>query len=85
MLTLAQIVMVIMYQKTCRCELVFVNCFVPEENVLGQEGKGIKVGIGLKNKLCFSYMMYIFFYLNENRSHADRATRNEYVAVIEGL
>lgn len=24
-----------------RCELVFENCFVPEENVLGQEGKGI--------------------------------------------
>lgn len=23
-----------------RCELVFENCFVPEENVLGQEGKG---------------------------------------------
>ncbi|KAL3518356.1 hypothetical protein ACH5RR_020945 [Cinchona calisaya] len=22
------------------CELVFENCFVPEENVLGQEGKG---------------------------------------------
>lgn len=26
-----------------RCELVFENCFVPEENVLGQEGKGILV------------------------------------------
>lgn len=24
-----------------RCELVFENCFVPEENVLGQEGKGL--------------------------------------------
>jgi len=24
-----------------RCELVFENCFVPEENILGQEGKGI--------------------------------------------
>lgn len=24
-----------------RCELVFENCFVPQENVLGQEGKGI--------------------------------------------
>lgn len=23
-----------------RCELVFENCFVPEENVLGQEGRG---------------------------------------------
>lgn len=23
-----------------RCELVFENCFVPEENVLGKEGKG---------------------------------------------
>jgi hypothetical protein len=23
-----------------RCELVFENCFVPEENLLGQEGKG---------------------------------------------
>ncbi|RXI04558.1 hypothetical protein DVH24_038832 [Malus domestica] len=26
-----------------RCELVFENCFVPEENVLGQEGKGVYV------------------------------------------
>lgn len=25
------------------CELVFENCFVPEENVLGQEGKGVYV------------------------------------------
>ena len=25
----------------CRCELVFENCFVPHENVLGEEGKGI--------------------------------------------
>lgn len=25
----------------CRCELVFENCFVPEENVLGQVGKGM--------------------------------------------
>lgn len=24
-----------------RCELVFENCFVPEENILGQEGKGV--------------------------------------------
>ena len=24
-----------------RCELVFEKCFVPEENVLGQEGKGL--------------------------------------------
>jgi alkylation response protein AidB-like acyl-CoA dehydrogenase len=24
-----------------RCELVFENCFVPQENVLGEEGKGI--------------------------------------------
>jgi hypothetical protein len=23
------------------CELVFENCFVPHENVLGEEGKGI--------------------------------------------
>lgn len=23
-----------------RCELVFENCFVPEENILGKEGKG---------------------------------------------
>lgn len=28
------------HQQNCRCELVFQNCFVPEENVLGQEGKG---------------------------------------------
>lgn len=26
-----------------RCELVFENCFVPEENVLGKEGKGSAV------------------------------------------
>uniref|UniRef100_A0A6N2L5Q8 Isovaleryl-CoA dehydrogenase n=1 Tax=Salix viminalis TaxID=40686 RepID=A0A6N2L5Q8_SALVM len=26
-----------------RCELLFENCFVPEENVLGQEGKGVYV------------------------------------------
>ncbi|BBH04939.1 isovaleryl-CoA-dehydrogenase [Prunus dulcis] len=26
-----------------RCELVFENCFIPEENVLGQEGKGVYV------------------------------------------
>ncbi|KAL0390132.1 UNVERIFIED_CONTAM: Isovaleryl-CoA dehydrogenase, mitochondrial [Sesamum calycinum] len=25
------------------CELVFENCFVPEENVLGEEGKGVYV------------------------------------------
>ncbi|KAJ7519292.1 hypothetical protein O6H91_20G032400 [Diphasiastrum complanatum] len=25
------------------CELVFENCFVPEDNVLGQEGKGVYV------------------------------------------
>ncbi|KAJ0979339.1 hypothetical protein J5N97_014813 [Dioscorea zingiberensis] len=25
------------------CELVFENCFVPDENVLGQEGKGVYV------------------------------------------
>ncbi|BBN20030.1 isovaleryl-CoA dehydrogenase [Marchantia polymorpha subsp. ruderalis] len=25
------------------CELVFENCFVPQENVLGQEGKGVYV------------------------------------------
>ncbi|KZV35151.1 isovaleryl-CoA dehydrogenase, mitochondrial [Dorcoceras hygrometricum] len=25
------------------CELVFENCFVPEENILGQEGKGVYV------------------------------------------
>ncbi|XP_072961077.1 isovaleryl-CoA dehydrogenase, mitochondrial [Typha angustifolia] len=25
------------------CELVFDNCFVPEENILGQEGKGVYV------------------------------------------
>jgi hypothetical protein len=25
-----------------RCELVFENCFVPEENILGQEGKGLE-------------------------------------------
>ncbi|XP_034221984.1 isovaleryl-CoA dehydrogenase, mitochondrial isoform X3 [Prunus dulcis] len=25
------------------CELVFENCFIPEENVLGQEGKGVYV------------------------------------------
>ncbi|KVI09353.1 Acyl-CoA dehydrogenase, conserved site-containing protein [Cynara cardunculus var. scolymus] len=25
------------------CELVFDNCFVPEENVLGEEGKGVYV------------------------------------------
>ncbi|XP_020532539.1 2-methylacyl-CoA dehydrogenase, mitochondrial-like [Jatropha curcas] len=25
------------------CELVFENCFVPEENVLGQEGKGFLI------------------------------------------
>ncbi|KAL6506740.1 hypothetical protein OROHE_022572 [Orobanche hederae] len=25
------------------CELVFENCFVPEENVLGQVGKGVYV------------------------------------------
>ncbi|KAJ6691590.1 ACYL-COA DEHYDROGENASE [Salix purpurea] len=25
------------------CELLFENCFVPEENVLGQEGKGVYV------------------------------------------
>ncbi|KAL1827636.1 hypothetical protein ACET3Z_006048 [Daucus carota] len=25
------------------CELVFNNCFVPEENILGQEGKGVYV------------------------------------------
>ena len=26
---------------TGRCELVFENCFVPNENILGQEGKGV--------------------------------------------
>lgn len=26
-----------------RCELVFENCFVPEENVLGKEGKGLSI------------------------------------------
>eukprot|EP00494_Astrolonche_serrata_P034598 UN34867 len=25
------------------CELVFENCFVPQENVLGEEGKGVYV------------------------------------------
>ena len=25
-----------------RCELVFENCFVPNENILGQEGKGLQ-------------------------------------------
>jgi len=25
-----------------RCELVFENCFVPEENILGQEGNGLE-------------------------------------------
>ncbi|KAH9290553.1 hypothetical protein KI387_034670, partial [Taxus chinensis] len=25
------------------CELVFQNCFIPEENILGQEGKGVYV------------------------------------------
>ncbi|KAL7227329.1 hypothetical protein ACSBR1_022217 [Camellia fascicularis] len=30
-------------QQNCRCELVFENCFVHKENVLGQEGKGVYV------------------------------------------
>ena len=30
-------------KQHCRCELVFENCFVPEENVLGKEGKGVYV------------------------------------------
>lgn len=33
----------------CRCELVFEKCFVPEENVLGQEGKGADTKI---SKFC---------------------------------
>lgn len=33
--------LIMMRQNNCRCELVFENCFVPEENILGQEGKGI--------------------------------------------
>lgn len=32
-------------QLNCRCELVFEKCFVPEENVLGQEGKGIYINM----------------------------------------
>lgn len=29
------------FTRDCRCELVFENCFIPEENVLGQVGKGV--------------------------------------------
>jgi alkylation response protein AidB-like acyl-CoA dehydrogenase len=38
-----------------RCELVFENCFVPEENVLGQEGKGSFIlfsCVSFKEDLC---------------------------------
>lgn len=34
-----------------RCELVFENCFVPEENVLGQEGKGLAMIHFLLNEM----------------------------------
>ncbi|XWS52695.1 hypothetical protein CRYUN_Cryun11dG0092900 [Craigia yunnanensis] len=36
------------------CELVFENCFIPEENVLGKEGKGVYVLMsGLDLGTCF--------------------------------
>ncbi|XP_011044388.1 PREDICTED: isovaleryl-CoA dehydrogenase, mitochondrial isoform X1 [Populus euphratica] len=42
------------------CELVFENCFVPEENVLGQEGKGPFIlfsCVSFKEDLCVYVMM----------------------------
>ncbi|KAF9675226.1 hypothetical protein SADUNF_Sadunf09G0010100 [Salix dunnii] len=42
------------------CELLFENCFVPEENVLGQEGKGSYIlfsCVSLKEDFCVYVMM----------------------------
>jgi len=44
-----------------RCELVFENCFVPEENVLGKEGKGLAISfiffINFKRKPSLYYLV----------------------------
>jgi len=40
-LTTFPLLLLIKWDSGGRCELVFENCFVPEENVLGKEGKGI--------------------------------------------
>jgi len=44
-----------------RCELVFENCFVPEENVLGKEGKGLAISfiffINFKRKSSLYYLV----------------------------
>jgi hypothetical protein len=44
-----------------RCELVFENCFVPEENVLGKEGKGLAISfvvlIIIKRKSSLYYLV----------------------------
>lgn len=56
-----------------RCELVFENCFVPEENVLGKEGKGLAISfvvvffIIFKMKSSLYYLVgFIWIYLRKN-------------------
>lgn len=41
-----------------RCELVFENCFVPNENVLGQEGKGKSIV-----NFFYSFGVVVLFFL----------------------
>lgn len=51
-----------------RCELVFENCFVPEGNVLGQEGKGLVMihshGYFLLNEIIWVIEMQCYEYKN---------------------
>lgn len=42
-----------------RCELVFENCFVPQENILGQEGKGMSFtgSVGVWTYVIFGFAL----------------------------
>lgn len=50
-----------------RCELVFENCFVPEENVLGKEGKGLAISFVVVFFIIFKILVgFIWIYLRKN-------------------
>lgn len=50
-------------KATSTCNLIFEDCRIPRENLLGEPGFGFKIAMVIKSRSCLSFFILIFFFL----------------------